>query len=259
MLKYMPHGVQELASGSYYTEYASIDGPNCATAEPPIDMHQVLKTGNLPTDLTHKRSVEKSILDIEPWLPFAAEHYRTSTNLADYIVVPYTIFLTDFPNANLAAFPFEEMSAWEPTQACLSYQTWRRKPAFQEHANQDPTIASGIIFDSSMRAVPSILGTPHRVVLLTGWDRYRYPTLAKSVLARRSGASMGAWVRDYTCGCCGASLRKGGCDHIDPRSGPRMMEEKGKLVYRTARGVQGFEISHVANPAWRSAWGEPIG
>jgi hypothetical protein len=250
----MSYSTPEFSEHGHYIEYASAP----PFAETPIEMHEVLKTGNIPAGVTQKRSVSTALLEIDSWLPFAAEHYRTSASLKDYVVVPYTIFLTEFPNANGAAFSFDQMSAWEPNQACLSYQTWRRKPAFQEHANQDPTIASGLIFDSSMRAVPDIQGTPHRVVLLTGWDRYRYPKLVESVLNKRSGASMGAWVRDYNCGCCGASLKKGGCRHLDPQRGARMLEENGKLVYRLAQGVQGFEVSAVKNPAWRSAWGLPI-
>jgi hypothetical protein len=255
-----PHGMMEVASArgkleDVFVEYASVP----PLAEEPMDMHQIMRTGNMPAGVSHRKEVATSLsnLDIDPWLPFAAEYYRTSANLRDYVVVPYTIFLTDFPNANLAAFPFEEMSAWEPTQAAISYQTWRRKPAFQEHVNQDPTIASGLIFDSSMRRVPSLLGEPHRVVLLVGWDRHRYPQLVEKVISKRSGASMGAWIRNYSCSVCSASLRNG-CEHIHPQQGPRMVQENGKLVYRIAHGVQGFEVSFVANPAWRSAWGIPI-
>ena len=245
----------ETASGPRYVEYAAAEQ---TSAEPAIDMHDVIKTGNIPDGVVNPKSVAKSLLDVDTWLPFAAETYGISANLRDMIVVPTTIFLTDIPNANLAAFPFEEMSAWSTQAGCVTYKSWKGKPTFREHANDNPSIAAGVIFDASMRAVPNYLGGLHRVVLLNGWDRNRYPDLAKTIEAGRSGFSMGCWVNDYTCGVCSASLKDGGCDHIHPKLGVRMKSVGNKLVYRIARGAVGFECSSVKNPAFRSAWGVPI-
>lgn len=256
-MKFMPHAEMAAASGEpVWAEYASA---NETSAEPPIDMHNVIKTGDMPAGVTNVKSVAKTLLEVDSWLPFAAEAYGISPSLRDMIVVPTTIFLTDLPNANLAAFPFEEMSAWNPQAGDISYHTWARKPTHIEHKNDNPSIAAGVILDSSMRSVPNYVGGLHRVVLLNAWDRNRYADLAKRLLDGRCGFSMGAWVSDYECGACGASLRKGGCEHIHPKLGPRMSEVGGKLVYRIARGVQGFECSAVATPAWRSAWGKAIG
>ena len=255
-MNFMPHGHQELASGPVYTEYASSDQ---ASTETPISMFDVMRTGNMPEGVTQKRAVARKLLDVDDWLPFAAEAYNISPALKDMIVIPTTIFLTDIPNSNLAAFPFEEMSAWNSNAGDISYRTWARKACFREHANSDPSKAAGVILDSSMRSVPNFVGNLSRVVLLAAWDRSRYPDLAKILLAGRSGFSMGCFVNDYSCSVCNASLRAGGCRHVHPKLGPRMLEENGKLVYRIARGCTGFEVSSVRAPAWRSAWGMPIG
>lgn len=128
-----------------------------------------------------------------------------------------------------------------------------------EHANSDPTKAKGVIFDSSMRRVPNLVGGLHRVVLLSGWDRNRDAALAGRIGAGRTGFSMGSWVTDYSCSVCNASLRKGGCSHIHPKQGILQSEASGKLVYRIARGCTGFELSSVSNAAFRSAYAKSIG
>lgn len=242
-----------------FVEYASAAE---TSAEPPMDMHQIIKTGDMPEGITNPKAVAKALLDVDSWLPFAAEAYQITADLRDIIVVPTTIFLTDLPNANLAAFPFEEMSAWNAQAGNITYKTWAKKPCHIEHANGDPTKAAGVIFDSSMRKVPNYLGGVSRVVLLAGWDRNRYPKTAEKILAGRSGFSMGAWVNTYQCGVCKNDFRSGECAHF-MKSGrdfiPRMSHVYDKLVYRIARGPVGFELSSVENPAWRNAFGLPIG
>jgi len=110
-----------------------------------------------------------------------------------------------------------------------------------------------------MKRVPNYVGDLHRVVLLAGWDRNKFPELAARVQGGRSGFSMGCWVSDYNCSVCNASLREGGCGHIHPKRGVCVGSVGNKLVYRIARGCTGFELSSVATPAWRGAMAEPIG
>ena len=250
---FMPHGEIETASGPLYVEYARE-----TTAETPIDMHRVLKTGDIPDGVSQKGDVARQLIEVDSWLPFAAEKLGISSSLKDLIVVPTTIFLTEIPNSNLAAFTFQEMSSWNTQAGAITYQTWCRKAAHIEHANTDPSKAAGIILDSSLRLVPNYVGNLHRVVLLAGWDRYRYPELAQRVLAGRSGFSMGCFCQDYHCSVCQASLRSGGCVHVHPKLGPRMVSQGNKLVYRIATGCLGFELSAVKNPANRSSWGLSI-
>jgi len=253
---FKPLQTVETASGTQFIEYANAAE---TSAEAPIDMSQVIKTGNMPAGIENPKAVAKALLEIDSWLPFAAEAYQISGSLKDFIVTPTVIFLTDIPNSNKAAFPFEEMSAWNTQAGCITYKSWKAKPAHIEHANGDPTKAAGVIFDASMRSVPNYLGGLHRVVLLNGWDRNKYPETANKIAAGRHGFSMGGFVSDYQCSVCAHSLRQGECAHIT-KNGQLKMELSGnKLVYRIARGVTGFECSAVANPAFRSAWGLPIG
>ena len=250
----MPAAEVETASGNTYLEYAA--SPDNET---PIDMHDVIRTGNIPEGVSNKTDVAKKLLEVNAsWLPFAAEKLGISSSLKDLIIVPTTIFLTDIPNSNLAAFTFDELSSWNTQAGDLTYATWKRRPCHIEHRNDDPTKAAGIILDASLRHVANYVGNLYREVLLTAWDRYRYPETAKTILAGRSGFSMGAWVNDYVTGCCGASFRAGGCAHIGPNRGPTVASVGNRLVYRIAQGVQGFEVSQVAKPAFRTAMGQPI-
>jgi hypothetical protein len=242
---------------NHYAEYSdAADG----IAAPVIDMHQVIKSGNAPSGVSGSK-LKSTVLEVSKWLPFAAEAYNISPKMDDFVLVPTLIFMTDIPNANLCAFPFGEMSRWNPNAGELSYLTWRKKPTFEEHSNSDHTKAKGVIFDASMKRAPEFVGQPWRVILLNAWDRNRDAALASRISAGRHGFSMGSYVQTYRCSItgCGGDLRKGGCEHIHPDTGPRMKSVGKELVYRVAMGVQGFECSAVKNPAYRNAWGEPIG
>ena len=238
-----------------FVEYSAAD---LSVAEPAIDFHRVAKTGNLPEGVSDKPSVARSMLDVDKWLPYAADVYGTSRDLRDYIVVPTTIFLSELPNSNLAAFTFDELSSWNAQAGRIAYRTWKAKPTHEEHANSDPTQARGVIFDSSLKSVPNYVGGLYRTVLLAGWDRDRFPELAARVAAGRHGYSMGCWVSDYRCSVCDASMRQGECAHLHPKRGVKMPMVGNKLVYRIAKGITGFELSAVRTPAFRSAWAEPI-
>jgi hypothetical protein len=252
----------KLSNGNPFAEAATFTALGSAgqeSNEAPIDAHAVVRSGNMPAGVQNPRSVARAMLDAQDWLPFAAESYNISPKLEDMIIVPTTIFLTDIPNANLAAFPFEEMSMWNPVAGQITYRTWRGKPTYLEHANDDPTKAKGVILDASLRPVPSYIGNLHRVVLLNAWDRNRDPELAARIGAGRHGYSMGCWVSDYECSVCAASLRRGGCVHIHPKAGITIPRVGDKLTYRVARGCTGFECSAVSRPAFKSAVAEPIG
>lgn len=223
---------------------------------PAVDMHEAVARGDLPA---MSDPGVKGLRLSTKWMPFAAEAYNVSPNLSDYVVVPVTIFLTDLPNTNLCAFPFDEMSKWNPKRGCISYETWRGMPTFVEHANKDHTKAKGMILDAMMRPAPEFVGNLYRVVLLSGWDRSRYPEVAGKMLTQQSAAfSMGAWVDDYECSACGGSMRAGGCQHMNRERGVIKRTEGNRLVYRMSRGVAGFELSNVATPAWRGAVAQPF-
>lgn len=243
------------SSDSAYAVYAS--SPE-AWRQPAIDMHAARKSGVLPAGVDGD-AVRGAVTDVHEWLPFAAEAYNTSPKLDDYVVVPVTIFMTDLPNTNACAFPFEEMSRWNGRAGRISYATWKGKPTHVEHANKRPDKAHGVIFGSVMRPVAGLVGNLHRVVLLSGWDRTRDESLATHLMSTASGFSMGAWVEEYECSACGSYLRKGGCRHMHPKHGILKQFDGDRLVYRVARGVTGFELSRVASPSWRGAVASAIG
>lgn len=223
-----------------------------------IDMHNVIKSGNLPAIANIEASELKNSLDVRSWLPFAAESYNISAKLEDYVITPVTIFYSDLPNSNLAAFPYSELTAWNAQAGNIAYKTWKAKPTFVEHANHDHTKAKGIILDTALRKAEEYAGDLYRMILLAGWDRSRDPDLANKV-SGPAGFSMGAWVNDYTCSICAASLRNGGCKHITPRRGITQQVVGNNLTYRIAHGVTGFELSLVQVPAFRQAVAKPIG
>lgn len=225
-----------------------------------IDMHKVKRTGNMPSaGKVDGKTLAQSFLDADKWLPYAAEAYNISANMEDMMIVPVTIFFSDLPNSNLAAFSFGELTQWNANAGQIAYKTWKGKPTHIEHANADPSKASGVIFDSVMRPVTEMVGNIYRVVLLAGWDRTRNPEVASKIASGPYGFSMGAWVSDYSCSVCSASLRKGGCNHIHAKGHILQPVVANKLTYRLAHGITGFEVSATATPAFRQAVGRPIG
>lgn len=241
------------------SEFVAYSAAEFSTAEPAIDMHRVVRTGNLPEGVHDRSGVARAMLDVDRWLPYAAEVYGTSQDLRDYIVVPTTIFLSEIPNSNMAAFTFDELTKWNAQAGRVAYRTWKGKPTHEEHANSDPTQARGVIFDASIKSVPNYIGGLYRTALLAGWDRNRFPDCAAKVQTGRNGYSMGCWVGTYTCSVCAHDMRNGECAHVHPKHGVKMLTAGNKLVYRIAHGITGFELSRVATPAFRSAWGEAIG
>ncbi len=252
----MQHNLSYARSEEGFIEYA-----DCAIGAPAIDMHNVLKTGNFPKglDVLTASDVNTGLLDVQKWMPFAAEEYRTSASLQDYLIVPVTIFYSDMPNSNMAAFPISELSKWNSGAGKVAYKTWEGKPTFEEHANQDTSQARGMIFATALRPVPEYRGNLYRMVLLSGWDRQRHPLLCEGIQEKPTGFSMGAFVTDYHCGVCEASMRKGGCNHLTKEGQIRMQSVGNKLVYRKSINITGFELSKVAIPAWRNAIAMPIG
>jgi hypothetical protein len=173
---------------SEYVEYA-----DCVTAFNSIDMHDAL-VGNeqAALDVLAAADIEigkKGVDDYRAWLPFAAEEYNISSDLKDYVVVPVTIMPTDLPNRNGVAFPYSELTRFNPMAGMLSYRTWKGKPTFEEHNNKDWTKAKGIIFDSKIKKIENSHGDLWKVVCLCAFDRGRDAKLANSILTSERKSS----------------------------------------------------------------------
>lgn len=222
-----------------------------------------------------KRSLEQAGMQVSDgasqtalglgWLEAAAPVYNISRDPKDYVIAPVTILLSEIPNRNGVAFPLTALAAFDPELGQMAYETWRRKPTFYEHANEDHTKAHGVIFDMTMRPARNFAGNLWRVNALCGVDRTRVPLLANRVLAGDLKTwSMGATIAQYECAICGhhptKTVRR--CEHmsLDNRQMRLFASANGqppKLAHYTTTGIRGFECSMVEVPAWASAQNEP--
>lgn len=140
-------------------------------------------------------SLLRSDIDVS-WLPAASETYAISGDPRDYVLVDIPIVTVDIPNRNLQAFPYEEVSYFDPLYGRMVYQSFDRKPCHQDHDNKDPLKAKGAIFDSALQYVPAY--GVWKIRILAGWDRTKDPWLVRQILSKkRTGYSMGALVENF--------------------------------------------------------------
>lgn len=206
------------------------------------------------------------------WLPYAADVYKISADIKDYMTVPVIIMSSDLPNRNLTAFPAQELSAFSPAIGDLVYRGWRGKPVHIDHANLIPSKAIGAIVDVSMKKMSTSTGVSlFKVVALLAIDTSK-GSIPKDIMSgRRTHYSMGAFVKAYSCSICGQkgsmkSTMKSkfdclpcGKQHVGmDRSGNMRLwpTEDGKsnmLGFLNAHDVVPFEVSSVPTPAFVSA------
>lgn len=184
------------------------------------------------------------------WLPFCSEVYNISADLSNYVIVPVAVVVSDLPNRNLVAFPFERLTEFNPEMGMLGYQTWARKPTFIDHNNADHTKAKGVILDVGLRPLSKAEGNLYKVVNLCAFDRSVDPLLASSILSGEvKEYSMGAMVNGYTCSICSARAMKPTepkCMHIPAdRKKLNVYPVKGHptLAHWRVGSFRGFETS----------------
>lgn len=194
-----------------------------------------------------------ALVDWASWLPFAAKQLNISPNVKDYVVVPIPTIITDIPNRNGVGFPLKELITFRPHLGMQSYKTWKGKPTFQEHDNEDHTQAKGVILDTHLREL-SGLGT-WRLLKLLAFDRTRDPDLVKNILdLTYNSYSMGAYVDGYTCSICHKTF--GTCSHIPmgmKTSDVFFIPYGDRLLFKNTVAPEGFETSSVKTPAFISA------
>lgn len=242
---------------------------------PAIDMHSqdtisnsIDRIAELSSDdsRTSTRSALNNIISEAPnWLPFAAESYEISANIRDFVMAPVVIIPSDLPNRNKTAFPYLELSSFNPEAGMLSYRTFSGKPTHIEHINRDITKAKGVVMDVAMHRMAGRLGNLWKVVSLCGFDRTKDAALANDILTgRRDSYSMGAYVKEYSCSICGCRTKPGmgkalpcGDEHVNSKPGSafKTFNVGGKNIvgHFNAHGITGFEVSSVSVPAWASA------
>jgi hypothetical protein len=196
-------------------------------------------------------------LDANLWLPRAAEHYRISPKLSDYVIVPVPSIISELPNTNGDSVSKDELMRFKPDYGQLAYRTWIGKPTFIEHQNKDITQAKGVILDVFLRRLPATFAGGHvKVIKLLAFDRTKDPELVQSILLRKFNTySLGMYYKQYQCSICGSVVSQSNarfCDHTNLRR-KTYMRPDGELVFRKCQDITGFECSAVADPAYVSA------
>jgi hypothetical protein len=187
----------------------------------------------------------------------AADTYKISSDINDYILVPLPIVTSDIPNRNLQTFPHLELSYFAPEHGNFVYQTFVGKALFADHVNQDPTKSRGVIVDASYQYIPKY--DVWKIMCVTLWDRTKDPKLAQDILNRkRTGYSMGSMVNTFLCSICGKVDNQDAhsCEHM--RSKGRLFGEDQRLAYQMMVGCTFFEISSVADPADPTALSQDV-
>ena len=230
---------------------------------PPKDTTYVEVAGvqNAPAVEGNRPSEYRQHLEVQSYLPLAAEKYGISKNIKDYVIVPVIILPTDIPNRNSVAFPYEELMKFNVSQGRPNYKTWAGKPTFIEHENADYTAAKGIVFDTYMKPLEHAEGNIYKLIALCGFDRSKDYELARQILSGdRKSYSMGAFISQYECSVCGMHSRPGKmnteCGHVIRGKPEIYTHSSGAKIpsYLIARQeITGFEVSSVGVPAWSSA------
>lgn len=239
--------------GNKFAVYADAAGMGMV-----VDLHKEMKNKSVVIEgdriqvtATSELNAVSSQLDWKDWLPYCAKEYNISDKVEDYILLPTIICPSDFPNRNGVGFPLEELIKWDPEIHQQAFRGWKGCPSYEEHKNDDCKQARGVVIDSVLRKVKGFKGNIFKVLGLAAFDRNKYPDLAHRLLTRQqTDVSMGAMVEGYRCSLCNALA--GGCGHINLRR-PRdfyIDNATGRLVYRKCVGIQPFELSSVATPAW---------
>ena len=229
-----------------------------SASSPAIDLHQQ-KASRRSKSISMRSDAGTVNLDVNAWLPAAAEHYNISPDIRDYVLHPAIVNITGLPNTNGDGFDLKDWLTFRPQFGQLAYKTFKGKPTFIEHANSDYRAAAGVMFDSQLHRLPQQFHKSHaKLVLLLAFDRSREPNLAKSILAGKHNTySKGTWYKSYTCSICGETFTgrsHNRCQHVGNRV-YRM--PNGMLAYRRCHELEGFECSAVGSPAFVCASPDP--
>lgn len=196
-----------------------------------------------------------SNIEANLWLPAAAEQYRLSKDMRDYVLIPVPILFSDIPNTNGDSLSMAELLRFDPELGQQMFKTFRGKPTFYEHDNQDITKSKGVILDAFMRPLRNYgKGKLFKLVELLAFDRTKDPILVNSILSGENNAySLGFYFKSYKCSICGQRFGAGGlrnpCTHTAPKR-PTYRQADGRLAYRMCEYARGFETSVVASPAY---------
>lgn len=197
----------------------------------------------------------RSRVDIS-WLPSAADTFKISPDIGDYLITTVGIVTSDIPNKNMQGFTKQELTYFDPIIGRPTYKTFIGAGLHYEHQNKDPLKAKGVILDSMITYIPKY--DVFKVLVLAAWDRTKDVDLVKQIMSgERAGYSMGCMVKAFVCAVSGQIVtpdkgpyRRGQVVHVDG---------KRRLCYHLCTGSNFFEMSSVGNPADVSAIGDRLG
>ena len=237
----------------------------------PIDVHKAMKrkdietAGTVLSGPTLTDGLRKVPIETE-WLQSAAKSYNISPNIKDYLMVPVIIFYADIPNKNGFGFAVENLASFSPQHGVPRFKTWRGKPTFHNHQNNEPQKANGVVLDTFLRRMPTKgrndlgpKGDYWKTLAYLAFDRGKNRDLITQVANRQiSTYSMGTVITGgYICSIC--SREVGTCRHLDmrkPRYGMKLVDtgkERPDLAYVIGIDPVGFEVSIVDVPAYEMA------
>ena len=196
-------------------------------------------------------------IDATFWLPLASEHYHISPKLQDYVLVPVPSVITEMPNTNGDAVTKNELLQFNPETGLVAYKTFKAKPTFLEHDNQDITKAKGVILDTYLKVLRGFGNDKHyKLIKLLAFDRTKDSDLCNRILKGEvTTYSMGLLFDSYSCSVCNNRVGKNygrACEHTTLRK-PTYLHNSGRLAYRLMHSIVGFECSCVADPAFSCA------
>lgn len=240
--------------------FKSLSFNDVSVSARPLDLHKLgasRKSKSISMKGEAIGSSQSIALDVNAWLPRAAEHYNISQDLRDYVLHPAVVNVSGIPNTNSDGFELRDWLTFRPEFGQLAYKTFKGKPTFVEHANNDHRKAHGVIFDAQMRRLDNYAADHARLFLLLAFDRNHDPRLCADILSGKHNTySKGTWYKAYTCSICGETFngRSKPCGHINGRT--KMMPD-GRIAYRKCHVLEGFECSAVRNPAFICAAPDP--
>lgn len=195
------------------------------------------------------------------WLPLAADHYKISKDLRNYVLMVTPSMISDIPNTKADSVSLPEMLRFNPSIGMPAFRSFVGKPCFREHANNDIAQSKGVILDVFLRPLKGFANNKHaKLIQLLAIDKDKDKDLAYKVEAGEiNTVSVGIYYSCFSCSICGnlVSPTQGQpCVHTNLKVRTYMDPETGKLVYRKCYNINAFETSVVEDPAYVSAIGE---
>lgn len=153
-------------------------------------------------------------------------------------------------NDNFDEFPAEELEK--------AYATFKGKPVFVNHHNDDHKRARGVIIDAALHKDANRDGTKdYWVEVLMEVDALRFPKLAAEIMnGNIARTSMGCDVAFSVCSACGnkATTPAEYCHHIPASKGMTLYRttasghKVGDIIRETCYGLKFFENSLLVEP-----------